>query len=63
MGTSTLLSVKNLKVYLVEIFEECYQDARKITIKKTGLDSTIFPNEPIANLEQVLNDDWLPTIK
>ncbi|MGK7881265.1 MAG: DUF29 domain-containing protein [Crocosphaera sp.] len=53
----------SLKVYLVEIFEESYQDARKITIKKTGLDSTIFPDKPIANLEQVLDDDWLPNIQ
>ncbi|ACB50495.1 hypothetical protein cce_1145 [Crocosphaera subtropica ATCC 51142] len=50
----------SLKVYLVEIFEECYQDARKITVKKTGLESDTFPDEPIANLEQVLDDDWLP---
>lgn len=53
----------SLKVYLVEIFEECYQDAKKITIKKTGLESDLFPDKPIANLEQVLDDDWLPTIK
>ncbi|MGK7881264.1 MAG: DUF29 domain-containing protein [Crocosphaera sp.] len=52
----------SLKVYLVDNFEESYQDARKITIKKTGLDYTIFPNEPIANLEQILDDNWLPNI-
>lgn len=56
-----LIKSPSLKVYLVEILEECYQDARKITIKKTGLTPSTFPDKPIANLEQVLDDDWLPT--
>ncbi len=50
----------SLKPYFVEIFEECYQDARKITLKKTELDPKLLPNMPIANSEQALDDDWLP---
>lgn len=50
----------SLKSYLVFIFDECYLDARKITIKKTGLNSEIFPLSPIATLDEILEDDWLP---
>ncbi|ACK69808.1 protein of unknown function DUF29 [Gloeothece citriformis PCC 7424] len=52
----------SLKPYLIEVFDECYQDARKIMIKRTGLDPQIFPTEPIATVEQALDEDWLPNI-
>ncbi|ACK69804.1 protein of unknown function DUF29 [Gloeothece citriformis PCC 7424] len=51
----------SLKPYLIEVFDECYQDARKIMIKRTGLDSTSFPSEAIATVEQALDEDWLPS--
>jgi hypothetical protein len=50
----------SLKPYLEEIFHECYQDARKIMLKKTGLASETFPLIPIGNLEQVLDENWFP---
>jgi hypothetical protein len=50
----------SLKPYLVEIFAECYRDAVKITQKKTRLSFQTFPSNPIATLEQVLDDNWLP---
>ncbi|HAC61991.1 MAG TPA: DUF29 domain-containing protein [Cyanothece sp. UBA12306] len=50
----------SLKSYLSEILDECYQDAIKITYKKTRLPSNTFPFYPLANLEQVLDDNWLP---
>jgi hypothetical protein len=50
----------SLKPYLAEILEECYQDAVRITYKKTRLPSNTFPAYSIANLEQILDEDWLP---
>ncbi|MFM7439762.1 MAG: DUF29 domain-containing protein [Snowella sp.] len=51
----------SLKPYLLEVFAECYTDARDITIDKTGLSSTIFPTQPIAKIEEVLDENWLPS--
>jgi len=59
----------SLKRHLAETFEECYQDARKITIDKTQLSPDTFPENSISfcdhpksitHLEQVLNENWLP---
>jgi hypothetical protein len=59
----------SLKRHLSETFEECYQDARKITIDKTQLSPDTFPESAIAlcdcpkdtvPLDQVLDEDWLP---
>jgi hypothetical protein len=50
----------SLQPYLVEVYEECYQDARKIMIRRTGLNPEIFPISPMAPLEKVLDEDWLP---
>ncbi|MEB3309184.1 MAG: DUF29 domain-containing protein [Snowella sp.] len=50
----------SLKPYFLEIFEECYQDARDITIVKTGLSNDIFPTAPILTPEQALDESWLP---
>lgn len=50
----------SLKPYLVEILDECYQNTVKITSQKINIFSEIFPSNPIANLEQVLDDNWLP---
>ncbi|GBF82619.1 DUF29 domain-containing protein [Aphanothece sacrum] len=49
----------SLKPYLREILDKSYQDAVKVTYKKTRLPSNTFPVYPIANLEQILDDDWL----
>jgi len=50
----------SLKRYLAEMFEECYQDARKIMIDKTQLSPDTFPESAIASLEKVLDENWLP---
>lgn len=50
----------SLKPYLQEIFQEYYQDARDITIVKTGLEPAIFPLESIFTIEQTLDENWLP---
>lgn len=50
----------SLKRHLSEIFEECYQDARKIVRDKTQLPIETFPENPIAELDKVLDENWLP---
>lgn len=50
----------SLKPFLREILGKCYQNARKITIIRTELPATTFPISPIATVEQVLDDNWLP---
>jgi hypothetical protein len=50
----------SLKPYLSEILEECYTDAREIIIDITQLDASIFPGEVLANLEEILDENWLP---
>ncbi len=50
----------SLKFYLPEIYLECYQKARKLATKETGLALTIFPQECPFVTGQILNEDWLP---
>jgi hypothetical protein len=50
----------SLKNYLVQIFEDSYQDAKELLADDSGLPIDTFPKEPIATLEQVLDEDWLP---
>ncbi len=50
----------SLKPYLEKIVDECYQDATKITYKKTRLPSNTFSDVPMANVEQILDENWLP---
>jgi hypothetical protein len=50
----------SLKPYLREIFEEFYQDARDIVSKRSQLPLHSFPETPIATLEQILDENWLP---
>ncbi len=50
----------SLKKYLSEVFNECYQDARKQAALETGLSLDTFPvNSPITT-DQSLNQDYLP---
>ncbi len=53
----------SLKPYFQEVIPEIYTDAREITSLKTGLDLDVFPENPIASLEQLFNEDWLPESK
>lgn len=50
----------SLKSFFLEIVAEIYQDARDITIVKTGLEPLIFPLEPFFTDEQALDENWLP---
>jgi len=52
----------SLKPYILEIFNECYQDARLEASDRSQLPLDIFPLIPIGSLEQIL-DDWLPIQK
>ncbi|MGB8699292.1 MAG: DUF29 domain-containing protein [Thermosynechococcaceae cyanobacterium] len=50
----------SLKPYVQEVIAECYQDARKIALDKTGLLPDQLPIQMSMTLEQVLDEDWLP---
>ncbi len=50
----------SLKRYLQEIWLESYQDGREIASKRSQLPINNFPEKPIANLEQILDENWLP---
>lgn len=50
----------SLKPYLKDIFEECYQDGRDIAFQRAGLSLDTFPEKPMAFLEQILDENWLP---
>lgn len=50
----------SLKRYFEQIFEETYQDSRKLASLETGLPLEHFPvNCPLTS-EQILNQDFLP---
>ncbi len=44
----------SLKNYLVQIFDELYQDARELLADDSGLPIDMFPEQPIVTLEQVI---------
>ena len=50
----------SLKPYILEIFEQCYQEARKEASDRTQLIIDIFPLIPIGSLEQILDENWFP---
>jgi hypothetical protein len=50
----------SLQPYLYEIYPKCYAEARKIASQRSQLPSETFPEQPIAPLEQVLDENWLP---
>ncbi len=50
----------SLKPYLLEIFEDCYQKGRTLAVDRSQLPPDTFPKEPIANLEKILDENWLP---
>ncbi|MDJ0581424.1 DUF29 domain-containing protein [Crocosphaera sp.] len=50
----------SLNNHLNSIFEECYHRARKNIIDLTGLSSQFFPDTPISNIEEILDENWLP---
>ena len=50
----------SLKPYLNEIFTQSYQDGRVIASEKSGLPLQTFPEQPLAPLDQILDENWLP---
>lgn len=50
----------SLKHYLLEILDECYQDAREIVSDKSQLPINTFPEPLIGTMEQVLDENWFP---
>jgi len=48
----------SLKSYILEIFDECYQDARTEASDRSQLSIDIFPSIPIGSLEQILDENW-----
>ncbi|KZL47638.1 hypothetical protein A2T98_22190 [Nodularia spumigena CENA596] len=50
----------SLKPYILEIFDLCYQEARKEASDRTQLIIDIFPLIPIGSLEQILDENWFP---
>ncbi|MGK7874885.1 MAG: DUF29 domain-containing protein [Xenococcaceae cyanobacterium] len=50
----------SLKRYFTSVFDECYQDARKIASLETGLPLDAFPSESPFTPEEAFNPDYLP---
>jgi hypothetical protein len=50
----------SLRGYLAEQLQELYQDARELAADASGLPLNHFPNRPIADLDTVLDEAWLP---
>ncbi|MCV3216605.1 DUF29 domain-containing protein [Plectonema radiosum NIES-515] len=50
----------SLKKYFVEIFMECYQDARQLAALETGLTLDTFPVESFFTGDECLNQEFLP---
>ena len=50
----------SLKPYLSDIFIECYQKGKAIAAKRAQLPLNTFPSSSIGNVEQILDENWLP---
>ncbi|MFB2938415.1 DUF29 domain-containing protein [Aerosakkonemataceae cyanobacterium BLCC-F154] len=50
----------SLRNYLAEVFDKCYQNARKEAADETELPLHIFPSESPFTPEQTLDEDFLP---
>ncbi|MEB3174828.1 MAG: DUF29 family protein [Cyanobacteriota bacterium] len=54
-------SLRNyLEDYLPEGYAEGYAKGRKLAAQHAQLPLATFPEAPIAGLEPVLDEDWLP---
>ena len=51
----------SLKGYLLEVCDKCYQDAKKLAAKETGLALEAFPQESPFTTEESLDPDYLPS--
>ncbi len=50
----------SLRPYLMDIFAECYSDARDLASIRSQLPIDTFPETPMVNLNQVLDKAWWP---
>ena len=50
----------SLKPYLLDIFIECYQKGKAIASDRSQLPLKTFPASVIGNIEQILDENWLP---
>ncbi len=50
----------SLKNYYQEVFNKCYQNARKEASIETGLKLNIFPELSPFSLPETLDQDYLP---
>jgi hypothetical protein len=50
----------SLKRYFEEVFDECYQDARLLAARETGLSKEVFPVNCPFGKEDILNPEYLP---
>ncbi|AFZ48016.1 protein of unknown function DUF29 [Cyanobacterium stanieri PCC 7202] len=55
-----LIDSPSLKNYLRDQFNLCYEDGRKLASKYSQLPLNTFPDKPIAYLDQILDEDWIP---
>jgi len=53
----------SLKPYILQVLDDCYQKGRAITADRSQIPLEIFPNQAIANLDQILDENWLPEHK
>ncbi|VXD19232.1 DUF29 domain-containing protein [Planktothrix paucivesiculata] len=56
----TFKTSPSLYRFFEEIFNESYQNARKLASDETGLSINLFPPESPFTVEEVLNPDFLP---
>lgn len=50
----------SLKNYLTNILDQCYHKGKAIASDRSRLPLDTFPEKPIASLEEILDEDWLP---
>ena len=50
----------SLQPDILEIFDECYEEARREASDRTKLSLDIFPVIPIGSLQQILDENWFP---
>ncbi len=55
-----LKSSPSLKRYPAEVFSECYLSARLEAARETGIDFSLFPEQPPFTVEQALDPSFLP---
>ena len=50
----------SLKSRLDEIFQDAYADARLISARETGIDKSVFPDEPPYSVDQAFDVEFYP---